>query len=152
MTKQVNSIQYNIGRSISILYRHAQIFHNQQLKDLNISSSEFPFLLYLDSSEGVTQETFVQYYGMDKAAVTRSIQSLEKKGLIYRAKNKDDMRCNHIYLTDKAHTIMPELQERVDRWSTYLCEELKSNEKELVIQILAKMVDKVENNRNGDIK
>lgn len=149
MVKLVKPIQYNIGRLISILHRQAQIFHNQQLKELNITSSEFPFLLYLNTSDGVTQETLVQFYGMDKGAVTRTIQSLEDKELIYRAKNKEDMRCNHIYLTPKARILMPELRSRVDRWSAYLKEDLDENEADLLIRVLVKMVDKVESNKNG---
>jgi DNA-binding MarR family transcriptional regulator len=152
MVKNDKPILYNIGRLISILHRQAQMFHNQQLKDLNISSSEFPFLLYLNATDGVTQETLVQFYGMDKGAVTRSIQSLEDKEFVYRAKNKEDMRCNHIYLTHKAKQIMPELRMRVDRWSAYLKEDLDENEVDLLVKILVKMVDKVESNKNGELK
>jgi len=152
MIKQVKPIQHNIGRLISILHRQAQIFHNVQLKDLNVSSSEFPFLLYLNATDGVTQETLVQFYGMDKGAVTRSIQSLEDKELVYRTKNTDDMRCNYIYLTPKAKLIMPELRSRVDRWSAYLKQDLDENEVDLLIKVLVKMVDKVERNKNGEFK
>lgn len=152
MTKSEPQIKYNIGRLISILHRQAQMFHTQQLKDINISSSEFPFLLYLNSKDGVTQETLVTFYGMDKAAVTRSIQSLEEKELVYREKSKDDLRCNHIYLTDKSRKLMPELRQRVDRWSDYLREDLNSDEVEQVINVLVKMVEKVERNRNGELK
>ena len=152
MSKENKMIQTNVGRLISILYRHAQMFHNQQLKDINISSSEFPFLLYLNSIDGVTQETFAQFYGMDKAAVTRTIQSLEEKGFVYRAKNKEDLRCNHIYLTEQAKQILPELKMRVDRWSSYLKEGLDEKEVEMVINVLNRMVEKVENNRNGELK
>jgi len=152
MSKHKEMIHTNVGRLISILYRHAQMFHNQQLKDINISSSEFPFLLYLSSIDGVTQETFAQFYGMDKAAVTRTIQSLEEKGYVYRAKNKDDMRCNHIFLTENAKVILPELKLRVDRWSSYLKEGLDEKEVETVLRILNQMVEKVENTRNGEFK
>lgn len=152
MVKHEKPIQNNVGRLISILYRQAQIFHNQNLKDLNISSSEFPFLLYLNSTDGVTQETFVQYYGMDKAAVTRTIQSLEEKELVYRAKKREDMRCNHIYLTDNARSIMHVLKERVESWNTYLSEGIDPTEVEHVMMILTKMVKKVEINRNGELK
>jgi len=152
MSKNTKIAQTNVGRLISILHRHAQMFHNQQLKDINISSSEFPFLLYLNSIDGVTQETFAQYYGMDKAAVTRTIQSLEEKGFVYRAKNKEDLRCNYIYLTDKSKDILPELRLRVDRWNAFLKEGLDDKEVEIVISILNRMVEKVENNRNGELK
>jgi DNA-binding MarR family transcriptional regulator len=128
------------------------MFHNQQLKDINISSSEFPFLLYLNANDGVTQETLVNFYGMDKAAVTRSIQSLEEKEFVYRAKNKDDLRCNHIYLTEKSRQLMPQLKQKVDYWSDYLREDLTQEEVDHVIGILSKMVEKVERNRNGELK
>jgi DNA-binding MarR family transcriptional regulator len=152
MMKNETQIKHNIGRLISILHRQAQMFHNQQLKDINISSSEFPFLLYLNANDGVTQETLVNFYGMDKAAVTRSIQSLEEKEFIYRAKNKDDLRCNHIYLTEKSRQLMPQLKQKVDYWSDYLREDLTQEEVDHVIGILSKMVEKVERNRNGELK
>ena len=47
---------------------------------------------------------------------------------------------------------MPELRQRVDRWSEYLREDLNSDEIEQVINVLVKMVEKVERNRNGDLK
>lgn len=152
MTKSEAQIKHNIGRLISILHRQAQIFHTQQLKDLNISSSEFPFLLYLNGNDGATQETLVNFYGMDKAAVARSIQSLEEKELVYRAKSSDDLRCNHIYLTHNARQLMPELRQRVDRWSDYLKEDMNISDVENVIEGLIKMVEKVERNRNGEFK
>ena len=134
--------QSNIGRLISILHRNAQIFHNQNLKDLNISSSEFPFLLYLSDKNGVTQESVAQFYGMDKAAVTRILQSLEEKGFVLREKNKEDLRCNHIYLTDLATQTLPEIRTRVNLWSSYLNEDIDDDDIEKVLDVLSRMVEK----------
>lgn len=64
---------------------------------------------------------------MYKGAVKQSIQYREDKELVYRDKNKEDMRCSYIYLTQKARQIMPELRGQVDRCGAYLKEDLDEN-------------------------
>lgn len=85
------------GRWISILYRRNQMYIMQALRKYGISSSEYPVLLMLYRGDGLTQEDIVSYLCLDKSAVARIVQSLEKKELIEKKKDEKDQRCNRVF-------------------------------------------------------
>jgi len=82
MVINMKNIYEEFGRWISILYRQFQIFINNELKDLNITSGEYIYLIKLYENKELTQEDLAEIYFIDKAAITRSIRSLEDKGYI----------------------------------------------------------------------
>lgn len=132
---------------ISILHRQAQVYHNTMLKELDISSAEYPFLLYLYQKDGANQDELSTYLYIDKAATARSINSMEEKGLVQRRKTSKDLRFNHIFLTDKAKAIETEVRERVWAWSQLLTEGMSEEEVESLMETLDSMVNKVENHQ-----
>ncbi|QSX07942.1 winged helix-turn-helix transcriptional regulator [Alkalibacter rhizosphaerae] len=134
----------SIGRMISILHRQAQVYHNCTLKDLEISSAEYPFLLYLYQRDGASQDELSSYLYIDKAATARSINSLEDKGFVERRKKAEDKRFNHVYLTDKAKDVEKEVRERVWNWSKLLTDGMDETEVEKLMDTLHEMVQKVE--------
>ena len=70
----------SIGRFVSILHRHSQIYINYALKDYDISASEYIFLMHLYHQEGMTQDELSNRILIDKAATARAIHSLIGKG------------------------------------------------------------------------
>jgi DNA-binding MarR family transcriptional regulator len=75
----MENIYEEFGRWISILYRQFQIYINNALKDLDITSSEYIFLIKLYENEELSQEELSSIYYVDKAATARSLKRLEKK-------------------------------------------------------------------------
>jgi DNA-binding MarR family transcriptional regulator len=57
-------------------------------------------LLSLDRESGTPSTTLGPRMGMEATSLTRTLKSMEEKGLIYRQKNPDDGRGVLIYLTD----------------------------------------------------
>lgn len=134
----------SIGRLISILHRQSQIYINNSLKEFNITSAEYSFLLSLYRKEGVTQDELSCYLHIDKSATTRAIRSLEEKGLVTRNKDDIDKRFNRVYLTEKAINFKDKVRERIFHWSEFLAEDLDEETYDMVYNVLEKMVDKVE--------
>jgi len=134
----------SIGRLMSILHRQSQIYINYSLKEFNITSSEYSFLLSLYRKEGVTQDELSYYLHIDKSATTRAIRSLEEKGLVTRNKDDVDKRFNRVYLTEKANNFKDKVRERVFHWSEFLSEDLDEETSDMVYDVLEKMVVKVE--------
>ncbi|MDF2540394.1 MAG: hypothetical protein K0S47_112 [Herbinix sp.] len=133
-----------IGRWISILHRQSQIYINQVLKEFNITSAEYSFLLYLYRNDGITQDDLSTYLYIDKAATTRAIKSLELKGYITRMKDPDDKRCNRVYLTTKSKDYQSEIKRRVSHWSELITEGMDQGTIDIVHNTLSEMVKKVE--------
>jgi DNA-binding MarR family transcriptional regulator len=57
-------------------------------------------LLSIDKEGGTPSTTLGPKMGMEATSLTRTLKSMEKKGLIFRKKNPDDGRGVLIYLTD----------------------------------------------------
>ncbi|HEX9981014.1 MAG TPA: MarR family transcriptional regulator [Flavobacterium sp.] len=57
-------------------------------------------LLSIDKEEGTPSTTLGPRMGMEASSLTRTLKSMEEKGLIYRKKNPDDGRGVLIHLTD----------------------------------------------------
>lgn len=134
----------SIGRLVSILHRQSQIYYNSVLKDFNITSAEYAFLLYLYIHDGITQDELSSYLYIDKSATARAIKSLEQKDYVIKDKDNTDRRCNRIYLTDKAKACREEIRRRVWQWSNFLTEDLDEVTAEIVLTALEKMAEKVE--------
>jgi DNA-binding MarR family transcriptional regulator len=57
-------------------------------------------LLSIDKEDGTPSTYISNRMGMEATSLTRTLKSLEEKGLIFRKKNPDDGRGVLIYLTD----------------------------------------------------
>lgn len=110
----------NIARLISILYRKNHIYMNAALKVYGITASEQPFVMYLYENNGATQEEMSAYLCIDKAATTRAVQSLIKKGYVTRQKDGVDKRYNRIYTTKLAERNRDEILMRYNLWDVFL--------------------------------
>ncbi len=90
----------NVGSNI---VQSAQLYLNQVLKEKNLSSAETNVLMFLyTNGDGVSQDAIVSGVDVSKPAISRTINSLEKKGYIVREPNPNDKRSNLIHLTEQA--------------------------------------------------
>lgn len=152
MNEQEPRVKQSIGRMISILHRHAQAHHNHNLKDSGINAKDLPILLYLYHHDGSTQDAVVSFLNIDKAAVTRTVQSLEERGYITRHKSVDDRRCNHLHLTDQARFVEKDVRDSVRSWNALLTETMNMQTLSIVIDGLEVMVNKIEAIKKGTLK
>lgn len=127
----------SIGREISILSRQFNIYIARELKELGIMTSEYIFIVNIESGTKCSQQDLCDYFVIDKAAATRAVSSLVEKGLVMREKNSSDRREYILSLTEKGEQIKPLIQEKLSNWTKILgrglseeqiaaqCEELK---------------------------
>jgi DNA-binding MarR family transcriptional regulator len=137
-------LKKSIGRYMSILHRQSQIHLNHSLKEFNITSSEYSFLLYLFRADGATQDEMSSYLYIDKAAIARSMKSLESKGYVLKIKDTTDKRYNRIYLTDKAKSNREAIRKKVWHWIEFLTDDLDEEITDVFLTVLEKMASKVE--------
>lgn len=116
MVVNMKNIYEAFGRWISILYRQFQIFINNELKDLNITSGEYIYLIKRYENKELTQEDLAEIYCIDRAAIAMSIRSLENKGYIKRIKNQRDKRYYRIQVTPKALKVKHRIYNVLKSW------------------------------------
>lgn len=69
--------------------------------DINLTPEQYLVMDVLWDAEILSQQAIADIIQKDKNSVTKFIDSLEKKGLVYRAINKKDRRINDIIVTEK---------------------------------------------------
>ena len=72
---------------------------NMKSHGINLSKEQFIVLKHLDEKDGRIQNDLAFITNRSKTALTRLIQTMEKKGLVSRSVSEKDMRINHVYLT-----------------------------------------------------
>ena len=75
------------------------------------------------------------------SAITRVIQSLEKKNLIMREKDGKDRRCNRIFLTAKGEATRETIERSRLGWNERLMQSMTEEEKEVLCNLLQKSVE-----------
>ena len=120
----------NAGRWFSILYRRSQQFIVEACQRMGLTFSEFTLLVRIHDTPGVKQDDLAKVLFLDKAVVTRTINSLEQKGFIVRSQDKLDKRVKHVYLSVEAESYYPFLHNVLKRWMDYLCEGMKKKDVE----------------------
>ena len=73
-----------VDKSVIVLFRQMNLFLNRELLDEKLTSSDVLYLALLYEQDGRTQDEMAEAYTVDRAATTRSLQGLEKKGLVRR--------------------------------------------------------------------
>lgn len=126
-----------------ILSNHFQAYVNSKLTPYDLTFSEFIFLLNLYENNGVSQEFMTKRKYTDKSAITRTLQSLEKKELVTREKNSLDKRINYIYLTEKSLNYKNELNKIIDDWQDFLNDCISREEYEKIANALENLTIKV---------
>ena len=127
------------GTYISVLMRQLNLFFSHELSEVEITASELMYLSQLYTRDGLTQDEMATKISVDKAATTRTIHGMEKKGLIVRHSNEKDHRSMCVYLTDKAKQMEEHIREIQKKWSDYIMQDMTVSEAELFAKQLKQM-------------
>jgi len=97
------------GKYITVLNRYQQILINHELKEYELGSGQYFFLINIYQNEGISQKDLTSLVKTDKATTAKALIKLEKHGYIYRITDNQDKRYNKLYLTQKGSEFMPTL-------------------------------------------
>ena len=121
------------------------IFHNNGIE---LSKEQWIILRKLHDIDGQTQNNLAFITNRSKTSLTRLINTMEKKDLVYRALSKEDKRINYIYLTEKGKrtflSSLPVIKQ--------LTEELQKNISQEDLTTTIEVLDQIQNNINKKIK
>lgn len=129
-----------IGKQFIILFRQLNLFMSHELNDTEITASEILYLASLYAKDGVTQDELSEEYTVDRAATTRSIQALEKKGFIRRETDTADRRAKRVYLTEKAYAYEELIRAAQMKWANALFQDMDEEQTAVFIAQVNQMV------------
>ncbi len=131
-----NSIAYRFIRGANSVNKTL----NRKLSPYNIAIEQRATLEIIKSEPNANQIRIANLLGKDKTTISRSLDSLEKKGLIKKSETAEDKRHKKIELTKTGELILENTIEEVTSFRESLNEKLTSEE----IEMFFKIVDKLE--------
>ena len=131
-----NSIGYRFIRGANSVNKTL----NKKLSPYNIAIEQRATLEIIKFEPNVNQVTIANLLGKDKTTISRSLDSLEKKGLIKKSETIEDKRHNKVELTKAGESVLEDTIQEVNSFRESLNEKLTSEE----IEMFFKIVDKLE--------
>lgn len=117
----------------------------QQVKTLGIHRSQHMMLMHLSCAEDApTQAELARDLGISPAAVTVSLQKLEKAGLVERSYGGDE-RAKNIRLTDAGLAIVRKTEKMFRKIDTAMCAGFSEEQLETFLAAFKVMQDNLRN-------
>ena len=118
-------------------------YYGKQIKDrfseYTFSPNEISILILLQNNTSIRV-----VLGVSKALVSRSITSLEQKGLITLKKVSENRRISYIELTEEAIPILAKISIEIDKINQVLFKDIPIKDIQCMIDTMNKMNEKIE--------
>ncbi|HAA44050.1 MAG: MarR family transcriptional regulator [Halomonas sp. 54_146] len=131
---QLNRLADRISQALEELYAESY--------QLNIA--QWRVLAWLSHCDDLTAKKVCAYTNMDKARVSRAIQSLEDRGLISRTPSTQDQRLHNLQLTDAGQSLLNKLVPEAQAWEADLVSTLSVGEYRDFLNIMGKLERQLE--------
>lgn len=108
----------------------------------SLTPAQYRILRSLAEAGGETASVLAQYTKLDRGALTRLIDRLEKRGMVERRPDLGDRRQVSLYLTQQGRDALPNLRETVTRAEKLLFSFEDSADTEELIRILRVVLER----------
>lgn len=130
--------------------RWAKSYVLQHTKETRLTPSQLEALRHIAYHGTLNQQELVRDLGIDKAAVTRLLVSLEEEGYITRSPDPGDGRAKLIHATDKTYQAQGDVVQLENAYYDWLLDGLSPAERETFEKQLDTLLQRArEGRRNG---
>lgn len=133
----------DIMKPISQIYRKTQMYLNERVKPLGLTSGQAPFILLTCEQGKVAQHCFCAYLDMDKSTVAKTLFKLEQEGYVSRQPNDRDNRSTDVSPTEKARELYPALKRVGEEWALAVTDGMTQVERAIFFELLQKVVKNI---------
>ena len=122
------------------MLRSSRQIINDNLRPLNLTSAEGNILIHLLTlGEEMGQEQLVEQLDISKPAVSRALNSLQKKGYVTRERDPHDKRAHRVRLTDSAREVGPIVEQTYNQIYALAIQGITQEELNYFINLLSRM-------------
>ncbi|MEJ2469286.1 MAG: MarR family transcriptional regulator [Campylobacterales bacterium] len=127
--------------------RVASVLHvgfSKCLEDYDIAPEQFGTLRIVSEDGHITQSEIAEMLAKGKPTVSRALDALEKKGLIFRESNPEDRRVKAIRLTGKGQEVLDHVVPKAKQFNDAIKARLSPGEIETFFRVLDTIVETAE--------
>jgi DNA-binding MarR family transcriptional regulator len=99
----------SLGYQVNLLARLFERALRERIAQHGVVPGQFPALLCLYEQDGLTQAEIGGRVGIEQPTIAKTLQRMERDGLIRRVPDADDRRRVRIHLTQQARALEPTL-------------------------------------------
>lgn len=135
--------QSSFGWMINVIANQASKRFETELKQHGLTVALWPTMMCLWEEEGITQRDIAEKSKVENSTTTRTLDKLEKLGLVERQADPNSRRSFRIYLTDEGRAIKDSLLPLPVKVNKETLKALDINEQKEMIRLLQKMVSAI---------
>ncbi|CED57890.1 MarR family winged helix-turn-helix transcriptional regulator [Aliivibrio wodanis] len=132
--------QSSFGWMVNVVANKASKSFEAELKQHGLTVALWPTMMCLWEEEGVTQRDISEKSKVENSTTTRTLDKLEKLGLVERQADPNSRRSFRIYLTAKGQALKETLLPIPISVNKQMLSSLELNEQKEIIRLLQKMV------------
>ena len=121
---------------LSVTDRFYKIYLDKQLAPFGLNNSQYMFLIKICRSPGILQDSLLDMFYVHPSNIVRTIAALEKHGLITRSPNDKDKRTCKLYPTNRALSVIDEVQAVCEKTESILLWDISEAEQKLLMKLL----------------
>ncbi|CAK9884911.1 MAG: Transcriptional regulator SlyA [Candidatus Erwinia impunctatus] len=140
-----------LGTDLARLVRIWRALIDQRLKPLALTQTHWITLHNIHRlPPDQSQIQLAKAIGIEQPSLVRTLDQLEKKGLIMRTVCANDRRAKRIRLTEKAAPIISELEAVIDSTSDDILAGISVNEIDMMVTLIARLESNIVNYHKHD--
>jgi DNA-binding MarR family transcriptional regulator len=113
--------------------------YNARFRATGLHQSQVAALVHLDRIEELSQTDLAARLGMRKAATGSLLDGLEGKGLVERARSRDDRRLQLVSITEAGRRVVDQVDQMAEELGTRLRKGIPRAERAQLISILQRL-------------
>jgi len=114
---------------------------NELLKPYGLTDAYTYFLMALYQQDGLTQSEMHKQIGIEQPTAVRTLDRMERDGLIVRVPSTTDRRAIQIRLTEKGQSYKKIIEQCADKLNQFALNGFKEEEKHTIKHLLKKLND-----------
>ena len=124
--------------------RCVQSLSDVNFKKLALQRGQFVFLTRICESPGLHLLELSQLLKVDKATATKAVQKLEAEGYVRKEQNQTDKRMVHLFPTERAQEVYPELIAEENRYLARCFAGMTKEEQALAETLIERIRENIE--------
>lgn len=127
---------------LHLLHRASQAADEIFYRDVphDITPRQFVLLVAIAANEGASQTALTCRTGIDRSTLASMVARLQRKGLLRRARRRDDARAYRVQLTQEGHRLVRSAEPKVRVTEARLLEALSQSRRQRFLDALTAVV------------
>lgn len=117
---------------ISSINRNIRRIKTEIMAEHNLKCPHVSTIYYLYAEGGMTLKELCEACNEDKGAVSRSVKSLEKEGLVEKDYSTEAKYKNKLFLTQKGQELGMQIAKKIENAVEYAIDGLSSQDKQII--------------------